>query len=336
MKKYWILQLAGWLGYSAAGVTINLMAGAHLLPLLIGHALLVSCGIGFTHLLRREIHRRRLPNEPVSRLWPMLALGSLGISAVLASLVVAVNSLLTGAHWDLISKVALWWGMLLAVGVWSILYVRFSERRQHEIREGQLQLSLRESRLLALEAQINPHFLFNALNSIRALVEIEPARAQEMVTRLSNVLRNSLRRDDEHTVPLGSELEAVSDYLALESVRYPDRLYSSVVADSGLASCLVPPMVLQTLVENAVKHGVAPARGRADLLIQASADGENLLIAVKNTGRLTGLRGQTAGVGLQNVRERLKLLYGDRAALQLREEGGSVVATVAIPIGGDT
>lgn len=331
MRKYWAYQLAGWLGYSAVGITINLIGGGAAKPLLVAHAVLAPSGIGLTHLLRREVHRRRSPSTPVSRLWPLLALGSVVISVILAGLVIGVNQALANGKWDLMSMVALWWGMLLATGVWSVLYVRFSERRGQEEREGRLQLALREARLLALEAQINPHFLFNALNSIRALVEIDPGRAQDMLTRLSNVLRNSTRRDDEHTVALGSELDAVSDYLALETVRFADRLHSSIVTDEEAARCRIPPMVLQTLVENAVKHGVGQARGRADLLVRASVDDGRLLVAVENTGKLLESRGEEVRLGLKNTRERLKLLYGDRASLSLEENGDRVVATVAIP-----
>lgn len=331
MRKYWAYQSAGWFGYSAIGITINLIGGGAATPLLAAHAVLVPSGIGLTHLLRREVRRRRPPNTPVSRLWPLLALGSVVISAILAGLVIAVNQALAKGKWDLLSMVALWWGMLLATGVWSVLYVRFSERRGQEEREGELQLALREARLLALEAQINPHFLFNALNSIRALVEIDPSRAQDMLTRLSNVLRNSMRRDDEHTVTVGSELDAVSDYLALETVRFADRLHSSVIADEKAARCRIPPMVLQTLVENAVKHGVGQARGRADLLVRASVDDGRLLVAIENTGKLLETRGEEVRLGLKNTRERLKLLYGDRASLRLEENGDRVVATVAIP-----
>ena len=154
MRKYWTYQLAGWLGYSAVGITINLIAGGSIGHLLVGHVALVSCGIGMTHLLRREIHRRRPPNTPITRLWPMLVLASFAISLILAAIVVGVNSALANANWDLTSVVALWWGMLLATGTWIVLYVRFSERRGHAVVEDRLKLALREAQLRALESQI--------------------------------------------------------------------------------------------------------------------------------------------------------------------------------------
>jgi two-component sensor histidine kinase len=283
MTKYWNYQLAGWLGYSAVGITINLLGGAPLGPLLAGHVVFVSSGIGLTHLLRHEIHRRRSPNTPMSHLWPRLVSSSVAISIVLAALVIGVSRALdVHSTWDFMSGFALWWGMLLASG---------------------------------------------------ALVEIDPGRAQDMVTRLSNVLRNSLRRDDGHTVTLASELENVADYLALEMVRFADKLQSSITVDEAASQCHVPRMVLQTLVENAVKHGIGRAKDRGDLLIRASANNHNLLIAVENTGRLSPSgRDGVLQLGLQNIQERLKLLYGNRASLRLEENGDRVIATVAIPV----
>jgi len=334
MRRYWAYQLAGWLGYSAVGITINLIGGASLQPLVIGHAVLVSCGIGLTHLLRDQIHRHRRPDEPISRLWPRLIVAGILISVVLAALVIGINLALTHGQWDLISVIALWWGMFLATGVWIVLYVRFSERHGHQLREGQLQVAFREAQLQALELQISPHFLFNVLNSIRALVELDPVRAQDMLTRLSHVLRHSLRRDNQHTVTLGSELEAVSDYLALETVRFADRLRASIIAEEGSAMCRIPPMILQTLVENAVKHGIGQTKSQADLSVQTSLDDRRLLIAVENSGKLVESRDDGTHVGLKNIRERLKLLYGDRASLRLQEKAGRVIATVAIPVDG--
>lgn len=338
MTRYWKYQLTGWLGYSAIGMTINLLDGRALGPLLAGHAVMMAAGIGMTHGLRREIHRRRTPGQPVSRLWPLLAASSLVISAILAALVIGMNVMLSEGHWDLVATAALWWGMWLAVGVWTVLYVRFSDQRGHEAREGQLQLALTEAQLRALEAQINPHFLFNSLNSIRALVEIDPGRAQEMLTRLSNVLRKSLRPDAEHTVALESELPSVCDYLALETVRFGDRLRTAVKVDPAAARCRIPPMVLQTLVENAIKHGIGQEKGRGEVRIEASIEDEVLRLVVENTGRLRARQvrespGDAVPLGLKNIRERLKLLYGDRASLRIEGEGDRVKATVAIPVG---
>ncbi|MCA2966419.1 MAG: histidine kinase [Acidobacteriaceae bacterium] len=333
MHRYWICQLAGWLAYSAVGITINLLNGRETLgPLLAGHAVLIAAGIGLTHQLRRAIHRRRSPGQSIAALWPFLTTRAVAISLLLTALVIAVNRLLSAGSWSLVAAAALWWGMLLAVGVWVLLYVRFADQRTSQHREAQLQLALREAQLRALETQLNPHFLFNSLNSIRALVDLDPARAQDMLTRLSNVLRHRLRHDDTHTVPLQTELATVTDYLALETVRFAGRLRSAVTVDPAAAHCPIPPLLLQTLVENAIKHGIGRTPGPGDLVIQAHVEDALLHVAVENTGQLRPTPADSTRVGLQNLRERLHLLYGSRAQLHLHEHGDRVRATVALPM----
>ena len=330
-RRYWSFQFAGWLGYSAIGLAINLLNGASPGPLLVGHVALVACSIGLTHLLRIDIRRQRREGRSPSAMPLFLAARVLLISLVQAALVIGLNVALTGGGWDTTSIVALWWGMLLATGVWTVLYIRFSERRRHAVREGELQLALREAELHALEAQINPHFLFNCLNSIRALVTIDPPRAQDMLTRLANVLRSSLRHDRGHTVPLAIELATVADYLALESVRFEERLQSQVVAGPEVTQCEVPPLVVQTLVENAIKHGIVHVAGPGILTVRGELEDGLLRLTVENTGTLGGAPESQSRLGLANVRDRLRLLYGDRASVHLEGADDRVRATVLIP-----
>jgi LytS/YehU family sensor histidine kinase len=143
--------------------------------------------------------------------------------------------------------------------IWAILYLAITTfRRSREVQrsEMQMKLALSNAELRALEAQVNPHFLFNCLNSIRGMISENPAQAQDMITRLANILRYNLQKDRHHTVPLASEIEAVSDYLALESIRFEDRLRVHLEVDEKVRESMVPPMLLQTLVENAIKHAL--------------------------------------------------------------------------------
>ncbi|HEV3200292.1 MAG TPA: histidine kinase, partial [Bryobacteraceae bacterium] len=217
-------------------------------------------------------------------------------------------------------------------GAWIGLYSRITGRWRQKERETRLLLALREAELRALEAQVNPHFLFNCLNSIRALVVENPPQAQDMITRLANILRYNLHRDRSHTVPLASELEAVSDYLALESVRFEDRLRVKFAIDDDTRQVPIPPMLLQTLIENAVKHGIAPIPGGGELLIRATLRQDSMKVEVENTGQLRAPEPVGTGLGLSNVQERLRVLYGDRrASLQLEQRDGRVAATLVIP-----
>ncbi|MBC7925156.1 MAG: histidine kinase [Bryobacteraceae bacterium] len=331
MHTYWIYQVLGWLAYSLIGITINLLNGGPLGPLLVGHAVLIGSSIGLTDLFRRQIAMRRQADQRTTRLWPFLATGVLLISVMQTALVVGTNLLVAGGQWTIVAVVALWWGMLLATGVWTILYLRFTERRRDAAREEQLKLALREAELRALEAQINPHFLFNCLNSIRALVVVDPPRSQDMLTRLANVLRNSLRHDRQHTVKLAEEIESVSDYLALEAIRFEERLRLDIDVDPAAAQCFLPPMLLQTLVENAIKHGIGQVTGYGDLIIRGQLENGFIRLVVKNTGHLQDVPTTQAQLGLPNVRERLRLLYGEPASLSLDDGNGLVTATVLIP-----
>jgi LytS/YehU family sensor histidine kinase len=259
---------------------------------------------------------------------------ALAIGAIQATLIFSFALTMEDRNSDLFqpgSVLAAWLGTTYATGAWIGLYVRITARRRQQERETRLQLALREAELRALEAQVNPHFLFNCLNSIRGLVVENPARAQDMITRLANILRYNLHRDRSHTVPLASELEAVSDYLALESVRFEDRLRVEFAIDADAREASIPPMLLQTLIENAVKHGIAPLPGGGELRIRASLRQDSMMVAVENTGRLRAPEPGAGGLGLKNVRERLRVLYGDRASLQLQERDGRVAATLLIP-----
>ena len=214
--------------------------------------------------------------------------------------------------------------------MWTIFYVAFSAPRRYREKEVRLQLALREAELRALEAQVNPHFLFNCLNSIRALVLENPALAQDMLTRLANILRFNLHRDLMHTIPLAVELEAVGDYLALEKVRFEERLRVQFAIDPAASEAAVPPMLLQTLVENALKHGIAHLPEGGDLIIRASLEGDTVRVEVENTGQVALSKGDGNQVGLANTRERLRILYGERARLELNNGAGNRVTALAV------
>jgi hypothetical protein len=332
--KYWIYQLFGWGSYSAVGMWMAITRVGWRPSVIAGYCLYFLYSIGLTDLLRREIHRRQWLNARPARVFLRLSLAVLAIGAVQAFLIVSLDAVFEGIHSPLVNRdvvLGSWLGTTYATGAWAGLYVRITARRRRQEKDTQMQLALREAELRALEAQINPHFLFNCLNSIRALVVENPALAQDTITRLANILRHNLHRDLSHTVPLESELEAVSDYLALESVRLEDRMRVEWAIDSAARRALLPPLLLQTLVENAVKHGIAARAAGGDLLIRAALIADGMLVEVENTGQLLPPAPGGTQLGLSNLRERLRILYGDRATLQLENRNGRVAATVRIP-----
>jgi LytS/YehU family sensor histidine kinase len=233
--------------------------------------------------------------------------------------------------WTAGSVLGLAWSLAFATSIWTALYVSLTAKRRQKARDAALQLTLREAELRALQQQVNPHFLFNCLNSIRALVVEDPPRAQEMVTRLANMLRYTVGRELRDTAPLSAEMAIVDDYLALEGVRLEDRLrvQVDVAADAGPVE--VPRMLLPTLVENAIIHGIAVRSTAGTIAIRVRREHAALRIEVANSGALGDARPES--IGLANLRERLRLLYGDRAAFSLRGDGPDrVVASATLPV----
>jgi signal transduction histidine kinase len=331
---YWGYQAFYWGIFTAIGLAINLVNGGNTLNLVISHILFFFYSIGLTHVFRGQILRWRSRHLSVIRMRFRLLAGILIIGLIQTVLVITIDSALNGTRihdWPRAAVAGLGWGMYIGTLVWTIVYVRITERRAQEQREAKMQLALREAELRALEAQINPHFLFNCLNSIRGLVVEDPQKAQDMITRFATLLRYNLNHDSRHTVPLSAEAEVVADYLALEKVRFEDRLRLRMAIDPAAASLPVPPMILQTLVENALKHGIGRLPQGGEVQIRAAARNGTLVLEVENTGELTGSRPGDTQVGLNNIRERLRLLYGDRASLSLQNGDGVVVAKVEIP-----
>jgi hypothetical protein len=222
------------------------------------------------------------------------------------------------------------------------VYHTFERLRLMQLEQLRLAGSVKEAELRALKSQVNPHFLFNSLNSLRALIDEDAPRARESVTRLANMLRYSLQSGQQETVALEDELRVVADYLALEQIRHEDRLRVrwELENEGALRLLPIPPMLLQTLVENAVKYGISPRREGGEIVIGARVDGAALHLRVTNPGDLSqpasaaaARAGSSTGVGLRNASDRLKLVFGDRTRLTLLSEPpGCVTADVYIPL----
>jgi hypothetical protein len=233
-------------------------------------------------------------------------------------------------------------GVFVFLGWFCVYYIyhAFERLRRMQLEQFRLAASVKEAELRALKSQVNPHFLFNSLNSLRALIDEDAPKARESVTRLANMLRYSLQSGQQETVPLEEEIRIVEDYLALELIRHENRLRVRWMVSDSARVRPVPPMLLQTLVENAVKYGISTRREGGEVVITASLEDANLRIGVTNPGEVAtpasaaaARAGSSTGVGLRNASERLKLLFGDRARLSLAAEpAGCVTAHVLIPL----
>ena len=214
-----------------------------------------------------------------------------------------------------------------------IFYLNIFYRRNREKteREKELKQELREAVLRALKSQINPHFLFNSLNSIASLTLSNPEKAHEMVIALSDFMRYSLRKQHNEMVSLEEELNHTRLYLQIEKIRFGDKMVYSFQADPECLKCQIPTLLLQPLFENAVKYGVYEASEQVEVSLTARREREHILLTVKNNFDREAAPVKGEGIGLKNVQERLRLVYNSNNLLQVKEEGGVFEVIIHLP-----
>lgn len=342
---YWICQLTGWGITSLYWALQSALSG----PFDYAQALLhfagdVLVGIALTHVYRRFAMARGWqhlgPRALVGRL-----LGAVLILGVLYMLLIALK--LYAVRWLLIPGFGdhFWtfftstWLPLLATGVrlmaiWLLAWHLY-QYAQREIRStkhnAQLAIMAREAQLSKLSAQLNPHFFFNALNTVKFLVNANPVAARRAIDLLSDLLRHSLYLKDDLLVPLSAELGLVRDYLELEKLRFEERLQIQMNVPDSLPQVQLPPLSLQLLAENAIKHGIDRLADGGVVQIDAAVENDFLKLRVQNPGTLN-TQG-TPGLGLRNLRERLRLQYHDAGSLELRQlPNTGVEACLIIPL----
>jgi two-component system sensor histidine kinase AlgZ len=224
----------------------------------------------------------------------------------------------------------------LTIGIYSTLRERLDEttlqlRTKELERERALKLAT-EAQLASLESRIHPHFLFNTLNSISALIPEDPERAERLVGQMAALLRFSLDANQSGLVPLSSELKIVADYLEIERARFGDRLRYQIDVPADLNESRIPPLSLQTLVENSVKYAIAPQRAGGEIRITGARSGGSFSVEVSDSGPAFQLESAPAGHGLDNLKGRLSTLFGDRAALLLQRAAGRNNLILSVPL----
>lgn len=322
------LYLLAWIPLAAACTL--LVASAGRIPW--GQSAFTSAGLALFYALvclSPWYSGRYLPFTPAALGKLLLNHGAAALVA--AALLLGVAKLLAVPN----SQLAFLFGAgvllyLLAVALHYVLF-SFQDSREAESRAQQARVQAREAELKALKAQINPHFLFNSLNSISALATMDGARAREMCLRLSDFLRSTLNLAAEEIIPIEQELTLAKTYLEVEQVRFGDRLrvHQSISGECG--NCHVPSLILQPLVENAVKHGVATLVEGGEVRLCADCQNGLLHITVENDFDPEAAAAARNGLGLANVRDRLSTLYSKRARLTTASEGHRFFATLELP-----
>jgi LytS/YehU family sensor histidine kinase len=336
-RVYGVCQLGGW-GLHA--LLNALLAWRATPPWAWG--LFALSAIGLTHLARTRLGLRGWPALPLPSLGLRVLATAVGLGLVQTLAVFALSvgvlhlyTLEQSSVSGFLFSSIIWTLMML---LWLAIYlaVHAAEHARHaELERWKLEAAAQAAELRFLKAQLQPHFLFNCLNSVRALITEDPARAQKVVTRLSTLLRYALTARGPETVPLERELQVVRDYLDLEGVRLEERLRVREDVEPAALTVPVPAMLVQTLVENAIKHGVSQAPEGGEVAVRAHVRDGALLLEVANTPApaRAGAAPEGSGVGLHNASERLRLLCGAGASLHLdRTQPALTTARVRIPL----
>jgi two-component system, LytTR family, sensor kinase len=337
---YWWCQLSGWSAYIIV-YTFFYITIAREVPHFYEILLLDAfAGFAITHIIR-EVHKAtRIQALAITMQIVYVVLSTVVFAFAWAFINVWTQDTLKWqteqmAEYSLIYRtIRTSLGCFLFLAIWNLIYFAYHfvmKSRQEQLDKIKLQSTVKELELKTIKAHINPHFIFNALNSIRALVDENPGRARTAITELSNILRSSMQAEKAETTPLEKELNIVKDYLALEHIRFEDRLKVEYEIDEDTLDQPVPPMMLQTLVENAIKHGISKqVEGGSIKIISDFRNNKHELI-VQNTGKLNGTYNQD-GFGLASTTNRLKLLYGSKASFQISDRNGNVEAKVLMPV----
>lgn len=336
---YWATQVVAWTAYMVLLGLPQWMEGAFNLYSLQVTLAMAAIGIATSHALRTCFKEWHWLDMPLVRLLVRMLAGAVVLGAVAGLLQAAMHDAMFRAAGPILggpgrrmAEVFLSW--MLQLFIWAVVYVAYHyivRSRLEELKALRLEAANREGQLANLRSQLNPHFMFNALNSIRALIGEDPERAKSAITLLSTILRNAMSTVKRRTVPLGEEVDMVRSYLALEAVRYEERLRVAIEVDPALERRPVPPMMLQTLVENAVRHGVARSKTGGEVRIQAWPDQDGMVLSVRNTGHFVRGPARREGIGLRNTEQRLAHIYGGKASLRIFNDGDMVACEVHLP-----
>lgn len=308
-------------------------------------AVVIAVGVVFSHGLRLFMRRRGWRGMPLARRIPRVVVASLTLGTPPALLLVSLGATpsqsgpipLGPPAWQpfvpfLIEPL----NMSAVFLVWIAVYfgaLTFREHKARALREAELARALQASELRLLKSQLNPHFLFNALNAVRALIADEPGRAQNAVTQLARTLRYTLGSGQGDLVTLEQELATVEDYLALEALRLGERLCVDMDVAPEARKLRIPVMLMQTLVENAIKHGIAELPEGGVLLIRARTIDGGLLLEVENPRPDPHAPRNPEGIGILNAQRRLQLLCGVEATLNLDlSRPARALARVSVPL----
>lgn len=336
---YWLCQFTGWALFILGNIITAVITDQDL-----SHAYNVSImvfimGIGITHAFRWLVHQWGWQSFGIVPLVPRVLLASFSMSFVFVLFNTALTDLINGdipLAETLFRKTFLMNVIKFSVlfFLWSVLYFAvsiFQNWKKEEIQNLELRAAKTEIELNSFRSQMNPHFMFNSLNSIRALVDEDPAKAKQAINMLSGMMRHNLLLGKNQLVQFREELDLIHKYISIEKIRFEERLNLDLNIDDEALGVMIPPFMVQTIVENGIKHGISKEVKGGLLSVRAEVKQKNLHIVVKNTGTLR-TTGSGEGTGIANTRKRLDLLFRGLASFQIEQQQELVVTQLVIPI----
>jgi len=342
-QLYWISQVTGW--YFFIGINLFIISSFEELTWqrVLVWIFLGFLGIVFTHVIRGVIRKKNWLNLPLKNTISRILTASIITGIIIYALVFAASYLAGTFKQEEYNFARLVAGIIntsILILLWCLIYyvVHYMENyKKKEIESLIWEAAVKDYELKTLKSQLNPHFMFNAMNSIRALIEEDPESAKVAITKLSNILRYSLQMERMERVPLEDEIETVKNYLDLERIRFEDRLKYKLDIDRSTQKIEIPPMMIQTLVENGIKHGIAKRTEGGEVQLKSkiitTTNGSKLKIEIRNSGHFSEEQLKSSnGFGVSNTKHRLNLLFGDDAHFSImNENGNTVLAEIEIP-----
>lgn len=348
-RMFWYFHLSGW-GVLALINFLSRMAlnAGSVEQELVLALMLIVVNTFLCLLLREMIHRFDWINVRRPSIWVMLVISSifLGfISGLMMTAALGLYYLIGGYSSNFIffwfTVYSNWLIMSVVICLWAVVYVltnHMGVMKQIELKEQHIKLELKDAQLNTLMGQLNPHFLFNGMNNIRALMLESVTKSREMLTALSDILSYSLQSNKMPLQGLENEIDVVRSYVKLAEIQYEGRLKYIETIDENLLKYTIPPMLIQLLIENAIRHGIDRCVSEGELCLSITSLDEKIMIEVSNPGNLdsqSGLSGKTdqsTGLGLNNIRQRLELLFSDEASFKIKQCQTLVKATITIPM----
>ena len=335
-KLYWTLQIGGWTLYAAVQIVGSLLASissnSGRVYFFIYESLICLL---VTHLFRILLKPRKWLNYTMPRLIPRVLATVFAMGLLVYFLRMPVSYVLGLFDAEVAFNPVRIWGLSSVYAViffiWCVLYFTFHYFDQYN-KSLKYEASMVQIELNNLKSQLNPHFIFNALNSIRALVDENPLKSKQAINQLSNILRSSLAMDKKGLTKFDEELKIVKDYLGLESIRFEERLRTEFDIHPDSHDFFVPPLMMQTIVENGIKHGISKLTAGGIIQVKTIVENDRMKIHIRNTGHLNGVESDREGLGIKNTMQRLKLIYGEDSSFRIVNENGNFVLTeIVIP-----